>query len=328
MDDVELVRALAGELERTLGPLLAGARRVALLDYPAYPNVGDSAIWLGELALLEALGARPVYRADLRGFRAGRLRARVGDGPILLSGGGNLGDLWERHQRFREAVVRAFPENPIVQLPQSIWFGDPVALARAKAVFDAHPRLVLLVRDRRSLALARETFRARSALCPDPAFCLGPLPRPGPPRHDTVWLLRTDGESARSGEPPAAPEGARFDWRRDPSPLRLVALQDRLAAAAARGGPAAAWLARAAEATYAPVARARLASGLARLAAGRRVVTDRLHGHVLCLLLGIPHVLLDDRFGKLRAFHETWTSSSTLATFSDDPADAVRILES
>jgi pyruvyl transferase EpsO len=325
MDHVGLVGALAAELERTLRPLLAGARRVALLDYPAYPNVGDSAIWLGQLALLSALGVRPAYRADLRGFRPERLRARVGDGPILLGGGGNLGDLWEQHQRFREAVIREFPENPIVQLPQSIWFRDPAALARARAAFDAHPRLMLLVRDRRSLALARDAFRTPSALCPDPAFCLGPLARPASHRHESVWLLRTDLESAGGAAPPGVPEDARFDWRRE-APLWLAGLQARLSAAAARGGPAAAAWARAAEATYAPLARARLARGLARLAAGRRVVTDRLHGHVLCLLLGIPHLLIDDRLGKLRAFHETWTASSELVTFCGGVAEAERAL--
>jgi exopolysaccharide biosynthesis predicted pyruvyltransferase EpsI len=36
---------------------------------------------------------------------------------------------------------------------------------------------------------------------------------------------------------------------------------------------------------------------------------------VLCLLLGIPHQLVPDRHGKLRAFHETWTQGSELAAF-------------
>jgi pyruvyl transferase EpsO len=321
MDHVALVRSLAAEIERTLGPLVAGARRIALLDHPDYANVGDSAIWLGERAFLAARGLRPAYAASQRAFRAERLRARVGDGPILLSGGGNLGDLWEHHQLFREAVIRAFPRNPIVQLPQSICFTRRESLARARAVFDAHPRLVLLVRDRRSLELARSEFRAPALLCPDMALCLGPQPRPAPARGDCVFLLRTDAESALDLRGAALGSGS-VDWKAEPRPPLRARLQRWLERGAAGGGVVAACRSRSAEWTYASVARLRLARGLARLAAGRRVVTDRLHGHVLCLLLGIPHVLLDDRHGKLRAFFDTWTRHCDLARFAADLEEA------
>jgi pyruvyl transferase EpsO len=37
------------------------------------------------------------------------------------------------------------------------------------------------------------------------------------------------------------------------------------------------------------------------------VVTDRLHAHILCLLLGIPHAVLDNSYGKLTRFLDAWT---------------------
>ncbi len=40
---------------------------------------------------------------------------------------------------------------------------------------------------------------------------------------------------------------------------------------------------------------------------GRVVVTDRLHGHIFCILMGIPHVILDNSYGKLMSFHQTYT---------------------
>ncbi len=49
------------------------------------------------------------------------------------------------------------------------------------------------------------------------------------------------------------------------------------------------------------------------LAGGAVVITDRLHGHILCVLMGIPHVVLPDRHGKIRNFWETWTHSSSNA---------------
>ncbi|WP_276524270.1 polysaccharide pyruvyl transferase family protein, partial [Enterobacter hormaechei] len=46
-------------------------------------------------------------------------------------------------------------------------------------------------------------------------------------------------------------------------------------------------------------ARRRVERGLRLLSRGERIVTDRLHGHILSLLLGIPHVVLDNDYGKL-----------------------------
>ena len=91
-----------------------------------------------------------------------------------------------------------------MQLPQSIHFQNRDALRRARAVFDAHPALTLLVRDRQSLAFAAEEFRASSHLCPDMAFCLGPIERPCLPTKDLVWLSRTDKEAASGADAPRA----------------------------------------------------------------------------------------------------------------------------
>ena len=46
--------------------------------------------------------------------------------------------------------------------------------------------------------------------------------------------------------------------------------------------------------------------------AQRRIVTDRLHGHILALLLGIRHIILDNDYGKVAAYHAAWTAGSPL----------------
>src|SRR3546814_17237088 len=53
----------------------------------------------------------------------------------------------------------------------------------------------------------------------------------------------------------------------------------------------------------------RFKRGLAMLAAGELVVTDRLHAHILSLLLDIPHVLLDNSYGKVAGFADQWTAA-------------------
>jgi pyruvyl transferase EpsO len=303
-----LLASLADAIGDALRPLIDPGRPVALLDFPSYANVGDSAIWLGALAALDRLGvSRPAYTCDWATYHRGLLAARVGSGTILLSGGGNLGDLWERHQRFRETVIRDFPGNPVVQLPQSIHFRDPGALARARAVFDGHSRLSLLLRDRASLDLARNAFRASAGLCPDLAFALGPLSRPVPPSLPVCWLARDDQER-RHPPSDAVPAPARRDWATEPAGIRqgLTRRLSRWLTTRPGHRPLRALV----SATYRPLARQRVRRGARLLSEGRVVVTDRLHGHVLALLLGIPHVLLDNSYGKVRGCFDTWTAGA------------------
>ena len=97
----------------------------ALVDFPDHANVGDSAIWLGELVLLRAITGRdPSYVSAWHDFDRDAFLHSCPDGPVLIHGGGNLGDLWSHHQRFRESLLTAFPDRTIVQLPQSIFFRD------------------------------------------------------------------------------------------------------------------------------------------------------------------------------------------------------------
>src|SRR5262249_35385361 len=181
------------------------------------PNVGDSAIWLGQIRWLEQRRCRIVYTCEPETYSPVRLRSRLGhDGIILLNGGGNLGDLWPRHQSFREMVIRTFRDTRIVQVPQSVYFRDPARLAQAVTVFDAHPDLTLLVRDRQSLARARSAFRAESLLCPDMAFGLDALDSIEPPSVDVLWLARTDDEAAPARTAPRPDSVRRMDWPGEP----------------------------------------------------------------------------------------------------------------
>ena len=309
-----------------LRPLVPTRGPYALLDYPAYPNVGDSAIWLGALEAFRLLGAAPpAYTCCVSTYHAGRIRRRVGAGPIFLTGGGSFGDLYPHHQQLRERVVRDFPDRKVVQLPQAIHFDRADSRTAARAAFAAHPDLTLFVRDRQSLARARDELGVEARLLPDLAFTLPRPARPVAPTTDVVWLLRDDGE-AGSGDLLPTDGGPQVDWPLDPDAgpaRRQLRLTERLHAQPSRR-----WLAARLRRTYAPMARERLGRGYALLASGRAVVTDRLHGHVLCVLLGIPHVLLDNRYGKNRALHEAWTRDVPCVRWAERDADAVaRALE-
>lgn len=317
---------LRDRIRTTLAPLVQGYTTGALVDFPDHSNVGDSAIWVGEIAWLAESGIHIGYRCDTATYSRRQLERAAPSGPIFIHGGGNLGDLWQRHQRLRETVIRDFHDRPIIQLPQTVYFQRSEALSRARQVFDGHPDLTLLVRDTPSLELVRTEFRARSALCPDMAFYIGPLARERAPDVDILWLRRRDREASEDAGP-AASDVVLCDWLDDGvPPLRRA--RHVLRTLAARAPRKLSVLRRTLGAAYDTQARQRLRAGCRLLGRGKVVITDRLHAHILCLLLGIPHVLLDNNYGKVRRVHDTWIADAPQVRWATSPSEAVALARS
>ncbi len=323
-----LIASLCQQIDDVLTPLLPGDEPCALLHFPSASNAGDNAIWFGQTAYLHRRGIRIAYACEVATYSKDLLAARIGRGPILLQGGGSLGDLWPAAEALRERVITDFPGHSIVQLPQTIHFRDIATLRRVRAVFDRHRHLILLVRDQRSLEFARNEFAAKSLLCPDMAFALGPVAQRSSTRRGIVGLLRTDQESAPVLWSQVQHRLERKDWRTDTPLVHTLNRGARLLQRGMNRAPRTAeWSWPVLLGLYNLIARRRLTRGLRMLATATCIITDRLHGHILCLLSGVPHVVLDNSYGKVRAFYETWTRNCDLVRWAESPSEALRQAE-
>lgn len=320
-----VVKRLQGMLDQALADHLPALRRsgCALIDHPDHGNVGDSAIWAGQVAFLDRHGVTQHVVGDCT-MDLEEIRALPPDVPILLLGGGNFGDLWPVHQLFRESVITQFPDRLVIQLPQSIHYDDPALIERTAAVIAQHPRFVLMVRDRPSLELARQRFRCDVRLCPDMAFALGPLPRPVAPDHEVVMLMRTDSEQRgdmAGGEEALPANWMRADWLEDEDDLYPQVLRMTRVGAALSLNPRRMGRMARRRAYCNNLAGRRIARGLHLLARGRYVITDRLHVHILCTLMAIPHCVLDNRYGKIAglsdAFGTRWDGVDRATTLPE-----------
>ena len=179
----------------------------------------------------------------------------------------------------------------------------------------------MLVRDLASLKTAREDLCIEASLCPDMAFGLRAWRRPGPPERDILWLGRDDLEGLH--RPQAGREIDIADWLEEPEST-LQSANLLLARLVRRSPPLVdRLLTKALEATYDRLAQRRLRRGCSLVASARAVITDRLHAHVLCVLLGVPHVLLDNSYGKVRGFYEAWTSECSFVRWARSADDAL-----
>lgn len=322
----DAIRTSAQLLKERLAPLFHDSGPYAMLDFPNYANVGDSAIYLGQRRLLRELtGYDPDYVSSMRSHSDTGLRYNAGRPLILLTGGGNFGDLWPRHQSFREHILRDYRDCRIVQMPQSIHFQDVSARDACARVIAAHPDFTLVVRDHESHALAQAHFDCKVVMCPDAALGLAPIPTQPPKTRDILLLIRDDHESRFTDQEREilTALGQSEDWASGGAETRarLDRLIEKLTRKSTRAGSL---LRNQRLATYDKWAETRLARGIAQLSAARFILTDRLHVHIIADLLGIPHLVLDNSYGKISNYINAWPKSGLAQVVTDLPT-AVRI---
>ncbi|MGM3306826.1 polysaccharide pyruvyl transferase family protein [Anabaena sp. WFMT] len=170
-------QSIKEELHKALGQL-DSFESCALLNYPDHLNLGDHLIWLGTVIYLtDVLKTKIKYASSIADFSPTVMAEKIGKAPILLHGGGNLGDLWPHHQKFREEIIAKYQDRPIIILPQSILFSNLDQMQKTANIFNSHPDLTIFVRDDRSYKIAEESFnKCRVIKSPDMAFQLLNLP--------------------------------------------------------------------------------------------------------------------------------------------------------
>jgi exopolysaccharide biosynthesis predicted pyruvyltransferase EpsI len=313
-----LIAGLQSRIHQSLGALIARGERFAILDFPDIRNCGDSAIWLGEIAYLDRHGlGTPAYVSRIGDFDKAALERAVPSGPIFIHGGGNFGDIWIGHQNFRERIIGLFPERPIVQFPQSIHYDSAQRAKQTARIIGRHKRFTLLVRDEESRHYAEKAFDCRVILCPDMAFCIGAVDKTHP-SLPILAMLRADKERVSREPSPIPADIPVEDW------ITESALKVRMAKVA--GAAKALLNGRPQDMRYQllhAAANNRFNRGIHQLARAETLITDRLHVHICSILLGLPHAVLDNSYGKIRRFMDAFSGGSGLSYRAQSIADAI-----
>ncbi|MGB3510002.1 MAG: polysaccharide pyruvyl transferase family protein [Microcoleaceae cyanobacterium] len=328
---------------------LGNFEKCALLQYPRHINIGDHMIWLGTIFYLtNILKTKITYASSAEEFSQAEMDEKIGDSPIILHGGGNLGDIWYGHQTFREYVISQNHHRPVIVMPQTIYFQDKSYLKKSAKIFNSHPNLTLCVRDRYSYDFALKHFSScRIILAPDMAFQMADMSYfsvTKTPEKSILYLKRTDKELNQSflpelmkisnlviadwisyhqkwslGKPNSKfrqilAKLYREVWQRGlATPQELI---DRRM-----------WLKTTTEnidfnSLYNPsmhrLSLSFLHSGIYQFQKYPLIITSRLHGHILCVLLNIPHIFLPNSYHKNQGFYETWSCNIPFCKFVSD----------
>ena len=286
--------------------LIGNFKYVMLFNFAAFENKGDPAITVGELQLIRKLGLELVFhcatpRCNEKTVEYAQTLGKkysTNEMVILMHGGGNL--LSYITEDFnRKLVLEKFPDFEVILFPQSIWHNASKEQTMLfQNVYSKHKHLTFLYRDRNSYNLGKKLFlHVKCYLMPDMAFHIGTTQRFIAPTHDILWLRRSDRESTMY-EIPASRQNYDVivdDWLQWKTPRGNSQLEDPILIAA---------------------------NGMMFLQRGRVVITDRLHGHILCVLCCIPHVIIDPVNKKISSYMQSWTGGieNILAAHSSEDA--------
>ncbi|MGK3649160.1 polysaccharide pyruvyl transferase family protein [Pseudarthrobacter enclensis] len=299
-------------------------------------NVGDSMIWAGELAYLDQLGAKVRYICDVERYSPIALAKSHPDGPILLHGGGNLGDIWPRFQEFRERVVLDFPSRQIIQLPQTLYFASTEKARRADQVFGGHADFTLMLRDWNSVDRAKTQLPSVNVeFVPDMALGWQPPAATMHAVQGTLILARQDAEAksdlaSLSNRLSAYGDVEVADWGLTSSNLyrwkasRIPGSIARRIPMVMNSGVASTAL----KPFYNSMIHMNLQAGVKLFSNRSLIVTDRLHAHVLAGMMNVPHVVFDNSYGKVKSIFDDYTGEFASANYAADYSEALQLAES
>jgi pyruvyl transferase EpsO len=321
------------------------------LNYPNYLNIGDHFIFLGTLSyLINTIETNINYIADMNNFSEAIMKKQDANTVILIQGGGSLGDVWYQRHQFHEYIISKYQDHKIIILPQTIYFRSKERLKKTANIFNGHKNLILFVRDRYSYDLASHYFNGCQVfLSPDMAFELLEMPGFDRGNHVTdsiLFLSRKDKEINQKFSPRVLkiPNLVIEDWVSSEKRWKLGNPNYPLIQSIAqlyreiwqRGllTPKE-WIHRqqwqsqqiknyqldslnALSKYYFSLSLVH--AGIYQLQKYRLIITNRLHGHILCILLGIPHIFLPNSYYKNQGFYESWTNNISFCRFIEDTA--------
>ena len=289
-------------------------QRCFYIDYPLHTNVGDLLINAGNEQFFSDHHVNIVRRYSYYDFFS-RITDVIDTDVFLLHGGGNLGDLWFNFQSFREAIMKQYPRNRIIFLPQTVHFSSLAAAEAAVARMNEHSNFHVFVRDYQSLSLLQHLGLRSVSAMPDPAHALAGslyasnLCEPS----GELYFFRRDRESAIPSPTGSSTLPCSYDWDHGTFSFGRRLLHYgivNVVKGVGRYGPAidchAVWYWHRDQ---------MIDDGVRLFSRYEHIMTDRLHGMILALLLNRRVTAIDNHYGKLSSYYDSWLRDIPNLTF-------------
>jgi pyruvyl transferase EpsO len=226
------------------------------------------------------------------------------DDIILIHGGGNFGDLWTIPQDYQMDVVRRYPNNKIIFMPQTVYWQDSDNMRECAKLLEKSPNVIICARDQKSYELLVSNFNNKILLVPDMAFYINTKHWRTPKATRDVLLLKRDDAELKQ-----------YDLINNLCSQQDVDVLD-WPTFNETGGWQRLWFRRTKK--YVPQLYDWYAKtvmmpyiinqGIQLIGAYKKIYSTRLHAAILSVLLGKASDLVwfDNSYGKNSNFYDTW----------------------
>ncbi|MGN0500558.1 MAG: glycosyltransferase [Ruminococcus sp.] len=263
-------------------------KRVWLIGTEDFGNVGDHQIAESILAfvgnILPDHKIIEVTASHYKDERENLLQSILPDDLIVLTGGGNFGNVYPLAQKIREDIIQQKPKNMKIIFPQTIYYSDTEEgmrkIEEARKIFTSSNNVIICAREQVSFEIAQRLFPCKVLLIPDIVLSCKKIEEIN--RENIILCLRGDLEKKLSQNDIALLENSiqelSIDYIR--SDLQLKKNVD---------------------AQYRKdVIRAKLK----QWQHSKLVVTDRLHGMIFAAITGTPCIVFSNYNQKVKGTYE------------------------
>jgi len=268
-------------------------KRVIVFLSPEHGNLGDHAILKAEKAFFrDFIPGIPIIEISYRHYLCDHMEIKkhVKKSDLLVTnGGGYLGTLWFHDEEMVRDIIKSFPDNKIVILPQTIFFEDSDEakrqLAISKAIYSNHKRLLFCAREFDSYKFVTKNellvIKDNCYLIPDMVTYLNES-KDNKTRSGILLCIREDKESILNDEQKSKIEAhaslsGEDVYYTDTVLKKSVSMDERD---------------NAIESKFDEFRKVKL------------VITDRLHGMLFAAITGTPCIAMNNKSGKVKGCYE------------------------
>lgn len=202
LDENSTKRRIYSEVET-----LPAKNTVYLFGYPNHTNLGDNAqtycteLWIRKNYPNMSIEEICTYDVAELNYYFIKVLARHIDKScvIILHSGYHTTDIYIYEELLNRAVISNFKKHPILVLPQTVNFLDPVEAYKSEVVYRKHKKVLFLARDKQSYEKAKNMYKkAKVEMYPDIVTTLIGTYKSCYTRDNILFCMRNDSESLYS----------------------------------------------------------------------------------------------------------------------------------
>lgn len=266
-------------------------KKVILIGSPDHGNLGDHAIALSEQDYFKKYFPDYGFVDCIKPFAMGcmdLLKKWVRKNDIIcITGGGWLGTIARHNEDFVRRIIKTFPDNPIVILPQTVFYQDDIYYSiEGSRIYESHPRLLFCVREENSYNYIIENHfvdKSRAFLMPDFVLLYHGYNDYSGKRGNIVNIcLRDDNEKVIK----SSKSEDIFEAANNFATVRKLTTHLGTAKVSTKDREKA------------------VLTKLSEISKGRLLITDRLHAMIFAAITGTPCLAFDNATHKVRGVYK------------------------